>query len=76
MSSTSRYVIRGARVLSQDPKVGNFDKGDILVEGSRIAAVGADLGPLDAVVIDGTDRIAGRFASGWVAGSATMKFSS
>jgi 5-methylthioadenosine/S-adenosylhomocysteine deaminase len=48
----------GARVLSQDPKVGNFDKGDILVEGARIAAVGADLGPLDAEVIDGTDRIA------------------
>ena len=58
MSSSSRYVIRGARVLSQDPKVGNFDKGDILVEGPRIAAVGADLGPLDAEVIDGTDRIA------------------
>src|SRR5580658_4390338 len=58
MSSSSRYVIRGARVLSQDPKIGNFDKGDILVEGARIAAVGADLGPLDAEVIDGTDRIA------------------
>lgn len=54
----SRYVIRRARVLSQDPKLGNFERGDVLIEGGVIAAVGADLGPLDAEEIDGTDRIA------------------
>ncbi|MGH9100878.1 MAG: amidohydrolase family protein, partial [Acidimicrobiales bacterium] len=54
----SRYVVRGARILSQDPKIGDLDKGDVLVEGSTIAAVGADLGQLDAEEIDGTDCIA------------------
>ena len=58
MSSSSRYVIRGARILSQDPRVGNFESGDILVEGGKISAVAASLGPLDAEVLDGTDRIA------------------
>ena len=45
-------------ILSQDPRVGNFESGDILVEGGKISAVAASLGPLDAEVLDGTDRIA------------------
>ena len=58
MTAASRLVIRGARVLSQDPAVGNLDRGDILIEGSTIAAVAPDLGELDAQETDGTDRIA------------------
>jgi len=54
----SRYVVRGARILSQDPDLGDLDRGDILVEGTSISAVAPDLGELDAQVIDGTDRIA------------------
>ncbi|HUZ21027.1 MAG TPA: hypothetical protein VMU75_10710 [Acidimicrobiales bacterium] len=58
MSAGSRYVIRGARVLSQDPAVGNLTRADVLIEGSTIAVIAPDLGPLDAAEIDGTDRIA------------------
>ncbi len=58
MSENTRYVIRGARVLSQDAAIGDLDRGDILVDNGSVAAVAADLGELDAVEIDGTDRIA------------------
>ena len=56
-SRPSRWVVRSARVLSQDPAIGDFESGDVLIEGSTIAAVGPDLGAVDAAEIDGTDRI-------------------
>jgi hypothetical protein len=43
-----RYVIRGGYVMSLDPAVGEFAPGDVLVEGSKILAVGpnlAEVGP-------------------------------
>jgi len=58
VSRPSRWVVRKARILSQDPAIGDLEKGDVLIEGSVIAAVGPDLGPVDAEEIDGTDRIA------------------
>lgn len=58
MASITRYVIRNAHVLSQDPEMGDLPRADILVEGNSIAAVQPDLGPVDAATIDGTDRIA------------------
>jgi 5-methylthioadenosine/S-adenosylhomocysteine deaminase len=56
--ATNRYVIRNAYVLTQDPELGDLPRADILVEGRQIAAVGPDLGPVDAETIDGSDRIA------------------
>lgn len=53
-----RILIRNACVLSMDPEVGDFDRADVLVEGTRIAAVGPDLDATADAVIDGTDRIA------------------
>ena len=38
-----RYVIRGGAVMSMDPKVGDFPKADVLVDGKTIAAVGQNL---------------------------------
>ena len=38
-----RYVIRGGSVMSMDPKVGDFPKADVLVEGKKILAVGPNL---------------------------------
>ena len=38
------YVLTGGYVLSMDPAVGNFAAGDILIEGERIAAIGASIG--------------------------------
>src|SRR5712691_5634862 len=52
-----RYVIRGGAVMSMDPKVGDFAKGDILVDGNKIRAIGRNLGAGDADVIDATGRI-------------------
>lgn len=53
-----RTLIKGAIIVSVDPKIGVIPKGDILIEGTKIAAVGRDLGPVDANVIDGSDFIA------------------
>lgn len=58
MPSPRRYLIRGARVLSQDPDLGELRSADILVEGDQIRAVETDLGEVDAEIVDGTDRIA------------------
>jgi len=52
-----RYVIRGGSVMSMDPKVGDFVQADVLVEGKKILAVGANLGAGDAGVIDARGRI-------------------
>src|ERR1700730_5766022 len=51
-----RYVIRGGSVMSMDPKVGDFPKADVLVEGDKILAVGPDLGAGGGAEIDATGR--------------------
>src|SRR5713101_4444203 len=52
-----RYVIRGGSVMSMDPKVGDFVRADVLVEGKKILKVGPNLHAGDADVIDATGRI-------------------
>ncbi len=52
-----RTLIKGATVISVDPKIGTLPKADILIDGKKIAAVDRDLGNVDANVIDGTDMI-------------------
>lgn len=52
-----RILIKGAIVLSQDPGIGELPSADILVEGDRIAQVGADLSVADAQVIDAAGDI-------------------
>ena len=52
-----RYVIRGGAVLSMDSAVGDFAAADVLVEGSRIAAVGPDLDAAGAGVIEADGMI-------------------
>lgn len=53
----NRYVFRGGFVMTMDPALGNYPVGDVLVEDGKILDVGADLGDLDAIEIDATDRI-------------------
>jgi 5-methylthioadenosine/S-adenosylhomocysteine deaminase len=58
-----RLLLKGGVVLSLDPKVGDFDAADVLIDGSKIAAVGPGLKdvPADALgaeLIDGRGRIA------------------
>ena len=52
-----RYVIRGGAVLSMDPRVGDLDRADVLVEGKKIVAVGPQLEARGAAVIDARGKI-------------------
>lgn len=52
-----RKLIQGGVILSLDPAIGDFVKGDILIEGDKIAAVGVDLKVDDAEVTDAADMI-------------------
>ncbi|MBN3231112.1 amidohydrolase family protein [Pectobacterium brasiliense] len=50
-------LIRGATILSMDDSVGNIERGDILISGSTITAIGQNLDVQDAHVIDATNMI-------------------
>jgi cytosine/adenosine deaminase-related metal-dependent hydrolase len=52
-----RVLIRGGTILSMDADVGDFAKGDMLVEGNRIVEVAAQIDAPDAAVIDATGKI-------------------
>ena len=56
-SSGRRYLIKGGAVLSMDAQVGNFAQGDVLIEGKRILAVGANLSASGAEVINASGTI-------------------
>src|SRR5436189_1491726 len=47
-----RVLLRGGVVLSLDPRVGDFEQADVLIEGKTIAAVGPNLTAGDALVVD------------------------
>ncbi|MCF8483026.1 MAG: amidohydrolase family protein, partial [Rhodospirillum sp.] len=51
-----RILLRGGTVLSMDGTVGDFPVGDVLIEGSRIAAVAPRI-EAEATVVDATDMI-------------------
>ncbi|MFJ5377416.1 amidohydrolase family protein [Pectobacterium sp. CHL-2024] len=50
-------LIRGVTILSMDDSVGNIERGDILISGSTITAVGQNLNVQDSHVIDATNMI-------------------
>jgi cytosine/adenosine deaminase-related metal-dependent hydrolase len=52
-------LFRGGCVLSLDPAIGDFDAGDVLVEGSKIRRVGRRIDVSDPAIaiIDATNRI-------------------
>jgi 5-methylthioadenosine/S-adenosylhomocysteine deaminase len=52
-----RRVLRGGTVLTMDPELGDLPKGDVLIEGDRIEAIGPDLDVGDAEVIDVAGKI-------------------
>ena len=51
-----RILLKGGVVLSLDPNVGDFENADVLIEGSKIAAIGPNLGA-GGRVIDCTGMI-------------------
>lgn len=54
----ARTLIQGATVLSMDGDIGNLVRGDILIEGSTIKAIGEHLEDGDAMVINASGMIA------------------
>jgi cytosine/adenosine deaminase-related metal-dependent hydrolase len=51
-------VLRGGTIVSLDPAVGDFVKGDVLIDGKKIAAVGEQLkAPPQADVVDASNTI-------------------
>ena len=52
-----RYVIRNGYVMSMDPQVGDFVRGDVLIEGKKILAVGPNLHAGNAAEIDARGRV-------------------
>ncbi len=51
-----RYLIKNGVVLSMDPKVGDFDRADVLVEGGKIIAVRPNISAT-ATIIDSRNAI-------------------
>jgi len=47
-----RILLRGGVVLSLDPKVGDFEKADVLIDGKLIADIGPNISAGDAEVVD------------------------
>jgi 5-methylthioadenosine/S-adenosylhomocysteine deaminase len=52
-----RILIQNGCVLTLDKKVGNFHQADVLIEGTKISAVGPNLSAADAEIIDASDMI-------------------
>lgn len=56
-----RILVQGGTVVTMDPAVADLLRGDVLIEGSRIAAVEPDLdaaaGDGQAIVVDASDAI-------------------
>ena len=52
-----RTLIKNASLLTMDPTLGEVAKGDVLIEGGKIAAIGPNLSASDATVMDATGMI-------------------
>jgi 5-methylthioadenosine/S-adenosylhomocysteine deaminase len=57
--NAARHIVsRGGTILTMDPAVGDFAKGDLHIQGKHIVAVGRDLKvPAGAQVTDAADTI-------------------
>jgi cytosine/adenosine deaminase-related metal-dependent hydrolase len=52
-----RLVVKGGTIVSMDSKVGDLATGDVLIEGSTIAAVGRGVAAVGARTIDASNMI-------------------
>src|SRR5215510_12922684 len=55
--AAKRTLLKNGTVLSLDKKVGNFNQADVLIEDTKIAAVGPNLSAADAEMIDASNII-------------------
>jgi hypothetical protein len=54
---TSRLLLKGGYIVSCDRSVGEIKSGDLLINGSKIEAIGPALSAPDAEVIDATNKL-------------------
>jgi len=56
-----RILLKGGTLVSMDPKVGNLERADVLIEGTKISAIAPDLGAAardgKSIVVDAKDTI-------------------
>lgn len=52
-----KVLLKGGVVLSMDPAIGDFERGDVLIAGRKIAAVGPNLSSGGAEIVDARNRI-------------------
>jgi 5-methylthioadenosine/S-adenosylhomocysteine deaminase len=52
-----RILLQGGTVLTMDPRLGNFKNADVLIQGTKIAAVGPNLAHDGAEIIDASNMI-------------------
>ena len=52
-----KLLIRHGTILSMDDRIGDLPRGDILIEGDRIADIAPSIESADARIIDASDRI-------------------
>jgi 5-methylthioadenosine/S-adenosylhomocysteine deaminase len=57
VSASNRILLKGGTIVSVDPSVGNFVRGDLLIEGKKIAAIAPEINAAGAQVIDAQDSI-------------------
>jgi cytosine/adenosine deaminase-related metal-dependent hydrolase len=53
----ARTLIKNAVLVTMDPKLGDIEGGDILIDGDTIVEIGRNIAADDAEVIDGRDHI-------------------
>ncbi|MBL8098184.1 MAG: amidohydrolase family protein [Anaerolineales bacterium] len=53
----NKILLKNGIVLTLDKKIGNFHRADVLIEGTKIAAVSPNINVEDAEVIDASDMI-------------------
>ncbi|MDH3512325.1 MAG: amidohydrolase family protein [Gammaproteobacteria bacterium] len=56
-SQGNRTLIKGATILSMDPKLGDIENGDVLFDGREILEVGHNISAANAEIIDAKDMI-------------------
>ncbi len=52
-----RILLKGGTIVSMDAKIGDIAKGDLLIDGKKIVAVGGKIDPAGAQVIDAANTI-------------------
>ncbi len=53
----SRTLVKNAIIVSMDPKIGDLNGGDILIDGEKIVEVGRNISADNATVVDGSGHI-------------------